>query len=75
MAHCEYGFLKINPNGALSYSSTQNTGLSAIEEGKYDNENKTISLESSSILRSSFNNPPEVKKVIIKISIAEVKSI
>lgn len=66
MAHCEYAFLKIIPNTnppKVVYSSTQNTSLVTIEEGVYEDNSKSITIESKSIGRSAFNKPPEVTSV------------
>lgn len=66
IAHCEYGFLKVRPNTnppVICYTSTQNTSISTVEEGTYDDSNKVISLDTKSIARSETNKPPEVTKV------------
>jgi len=65
-AHFESGFLKVKPNSSplfITYTSSHTFGVALIEEGIYDEENKAISLESTSVGRTSVNKPPEVIKV------------
>ena len=67
MAHCEYGFLKVRPNTnppSISYTSTQNTSITTIEEGEYVEAEKAIKLDTNSVGRSSKNPEPSVTKVI-----------
>jgi hypothetical protein len=67
-AHFESGFLKVKPNSSplfLTYTSSHTFGVALIEEGVFDDANKIINLESTSVGRTSINKPPEVVKVSI----------
>ena len=47
----------------MTYTSSHNFGLTVIEEGLFDDANKTISLESIDVGRTSMNKSPNVLKV------------
>ncbi|XP_049883525.1 peroxynitrite isomerase THAP4-like [Pectinophora gossypiella] len=61
--HQERGFLRIKPgSNDLAFVVSHNFGLTSLEEGRFDPENKTIVLETVNVSRISFAKPPYVKK-------------
>ena len=62
--HQERGFLRIKPgSNDLAFTVSHNFGLTSLEEGTCDVENKELTLETVSLARISFAKPPFVKKI------------
>lgn len=62
--HQERGFLRIKPGtNELAFIVSHNMGLTSLEEGKYLEETKQITMETVGLTRMSFSKPPFVKKM------------
>lgn len=62
--HQERGFLRIKPDtNQLAFVLSHNFGLTSLEEGTHNPENKEIVLETVNLTRISFAKPPHVKKL------------
>ncbi|KAH9487633.1 hypothetical protein Btru_070201 [Bulinus truncatus] len=61
--HRETGFIRIKPeSNHIAFMAAHNLGVVEIQEGEFQGQELTV--QTSSLGRTSFNKPPEVKSVI-----------